>query len=165
MHSAVGAQGPDVDRETTLDEFAEPAEESAEGTGSDGESEEAVVGEDEVADAAADEVAVDAENEVTDATADEVAVDAQADDERGDAARTEGEPCAQTTEHGDGGASHAESGEDDCHGANPDSSASEPLDLTSRWTPDGGPCDRCGSDVPRRWRDSDGLVCAECRDW
>lgn len=48
--------------------------------------------------------------------------------------------------------------------AAPDESATEPAVPTATWNPDGA-CERCGATAPRRWREGDALVCAECRDW
>ncbi|SMO77062.1 DUF7573 domain-containing protein [Halorubrum cibi] len=41
----------------------------------------------------------------------------------------------------------------------------EPAESTSTWSADGADCDRCGATVERRWRDGDGLVCADCAEW
>ena len=36
---------------------------------------------------------------------------------------------------------------------------------TYQWTPDGAPCAVCGATVERRWREEDGFVCTDCKDW
>ena len=48
--------------------------------------------------------------------------------------------------------------------------ATEPIDAdpatsTATWTTDGGPCDRCGESVARRWLDGGALVCTACKEW
>lgn len=39
------------------------------------------------------------------------------------------------------------------------------IDTTYQWDPEGRPCAACGAVVERRWRDEDGLVCPDCKDW
>lgn len=41
----------------------------------------------------------------------------------------------------------------------------EPVESTYDWTPGGAPCSACGDVVEERWRDTDGLVCPECKVW
>jgi hypothetical protein len=41
----------------------------------------------------------------------------------------------------------------------------EPARATYDWTPDGAACTCCGSMVKKRWRDDDGMVCADCKEW
>lgn len=36
---------------------------------------------------------------------------------------------------------------------------------TYAWSPDGGVCGACGRSAERRWRDEEGLVCADCKEW
>lgn len=43
--------------------------------------------------------------------------------------------------------------------------AVEVATVTYEWTPDGASCDSCASVVETRWRDAEGLVCGECKDW
>jgi hypothetical protein len=40
-----------------------------------------------------------------------------------------------------------------------------PATPTYRWSPDGTPCPVCRTETRRRWRDGDGFVCADCKDW
>ncbi|MFB6134083.1 MAG: hypothetical protein ABEJ55_03765 [Halanaeroarchaeum sp.] len=42
---------------------------------------------------------------------------------------------------------------------------SDDVRVTSTWTPDGAACERCGSEVARRWRDGHDVVCAACKEW
>ncbi|MGA9400029.1 DUF7573 domain-containing protein [Haladaptatus sp.] len=46
-----------------------------------------------------------------------------------------------------------------------DSDDVEPARATYDWTPDGADCACCGSSVEKRWRDGDGMVCADCKEW
>lgn len=41
----------------------------------------------------------------------------------------------------------------------------EPIESTTIWSPDGGACAECNSEVKRRWRADEGLVCADCKSW
>ncbi|MFH5797504.1 hypothetical protein [Haladaptatus sp. CMAA 1911] len=41
----------------------------------------------------------------------------------------------------------------------------EPARATYDWTPTGAACACCGSTVEKRWRDEDGMVCADCKEW
>lgn len=41
----------------------------------------------------------------------------------------------------------------------------DPPDSTYVWRPEGGACAACGERVEERWRDADGLVCADCKEW
>ena len=41
----------------------------------------------------------------------------------------------------------------------------EPARATYDWTPGGADCDCCGTSVEKRWRDEDGMVCADCKEW
>lgn len=34
-----------------------------------------------------------------------------------------------------------------------------------RWAPAGEPCDRCGTEVTRLWRDGLREVCPDCKEW
>jgi len=43
--------------------------------------------------------------------------------------------------------------------------AVEPATTTAVWSPDGAACSACGTAVEHRWRDEDGLVCADCKEW
>jgi len=42
--------------------------------------------------------------------------------------------------------------------------AVDPATPTMRWSAD-AVCDACGSSAPRRWRDGDAFVCADCKEW
>lgn len=41
----------------------------------------------------------------------------------------------------------------------------DPGRSTFAWSPGGAECAACGSVVERRWRDDDGLVCEDCKEW
>jgi hypothetical protein len=41
----------------------------------------------------------------------------------------------------------------------------EPAVTTYAWHGVGAACDACGATVGRRWRDGDGLVCRDCKEW
>jgi len=41
----------------------------------------------------------------------------------------------------------------------------DPAVSTHRWHPEGKSCAACGATVTRLWRDDDGLVCRDCKDW
>lgn len=41
----------------------------------------------------------------------------------------------------------------------------EPAAPTYRWSPDGADCEACGATVERRWRDGEGYVCGDCKEW
>ncbi|WP_458186891.1 DUF7573 domain-containing protein [Haladaptatus sp. NG-WS-4] len=41
----------------------------------------------------------------------------------------------------------------------------EPASATYAWTPGGVACANCGESVERRWRDEDGMVCVDCKEW
>ncbi|MFC6836714.1 DUF7573 domain-containing protein [Halomarina ordinaria] len=47
----------------------------------------------------------------------------------------------------------------------PDGLPLRPAVSTMDWTSGGAPCAACGTHVERRWRDGDGLVCADCKEW
>ena len=40
-----------------------------------------------------------------------------------------------------------------------------PTVTTYEWTPTKATCDVCGATIERRWRDGDGLVCSDCKEW
>ena len=40
-----------------------------------------------------------------------------------------------------------------------------PTVTTYEWTPAKATCDVCGATIERRWRDGDGLVCSDCKEW
>lgn len=46
-----------------------------------------------------------------------------------------------------------------------ESDAVDPAESTYDWTPTGASCAACSATVERRWRDDDGLVCADCKSW
>ncbi|WP_458206867.1 DUF7573 domain-containing protein [Haladaptatus sp. NG-SE-30] len=50
-------------------------------------------------------------------------------------------------------------------GSHDDEEEVEPARATYDWTPDGATCAGCGESVERRWRDDDGMVCADCKEW
>lgn len=58
-------------------------------------------------------------------------------------------------------------GSDGDHGDGDDvaTDAVELATVTYEWAPDGGACASCESVVEVRWRDDEGLVCAECKRW
>ncbi|WP_251341834.1 DUF7573 domain-containing protein [Haloplanus halophilus] len=58
------------------------------------------------------------------------------------------------------GAGPGDEAVDDEDGSDPD-----PARATMRWSPDGGDCVACGATVARRWRDGEGFVCADCKEW
>ena len=41
----------------------------------------------------------------------------------------------------------------------------KPAETTYAWGGDGGVCDACGERSERRWRQDDGLVCPDCKEW
>lgn len=75
-----------------------------------------------------------------------------------EAADSDADGSAETD---DRGAESAES--DDGEPLIPDDVA--PATSTSKHSPDGVACDGCGTTVDRVWRDGDGLVCPDCKDW
>ena len=96
------------------------------------------------------------------------------DDESGDA---DAEPSdrEQSVETDDGavtddGDRSAESDDADAVGDDGDSpyvdpEGVEPAETTYAWGGDGGVCDACGERSERRWRQDDGLVCPDCKEW
>lgn len=46
-----------------------------------------------------------------------------------------------------------------------ESDAVDPAESTYDWTPTGASCAACSATVERRWRDDEGLVCADCKSW
>lgn len=47
----------------------------------------------------------------------------------------------------------------------PLNAAINPAIPTYDWTPGGAECAGCGATVKRRWREGDGLVCGDCKEW
>jgi hypothetical protein len=41
----------------------------------------------------------------------------------------------------------------------------DPAEPTFDFAPDGADCEGCGEVVRRRWREGDGMVCADCKEW
>lgn len=41
----------------------------------------------------------------------------------------------------------------------------EPASATSRWTPEGEPCEACGETATRLWNADGDLVCQGCKQW
>jgi hypothetical protein len=58
-------------------------------------------------------------------------------------------------------ATPSETAADEKTGADADATPATP---TMRWAAD-AVCSACGSSAPRRWRDGDAFVCADCKDW
>ncbi|WP_188980119.1 DUF7573 domain-containing protein [Halocalculus aciditolerans] len=44
-------------------------------------------------------------------------------------------------------------------------STPSPPAATYAFDPTGAPCEACGDRVPRRFRDENGLVCGDCKQW
>lgn len=41
----------------------------------------------------------------------------------------------------------------------------DPATPTLDFSPGGADCEGCGETVRRRWRDDDGMVCGDCKEW
>lgn len=65
---------------------------------------------------------------------------------------------------GDAGACDASTGTDGGR-TEGDPAGVDPIAATYGWSPGGAACSACGAVVEERWRDGDGLVCADCKDW
>jgi hypothetical protein len=50
-------------------------------------------------------------------------------------------------------------------GVDAEAAGPEPAVSTHRFHPDGRACADCGGTATRLWRDGDGLVCADCKQW
>lgn len=50
-------------------------------------------------------------------------------------------------------------------GAEADTPTVEPIEGVYRYDPVSVPCDDCGDEVARRWRDGDSFVCERCKPW
>jgi len=92
----------------------------------------------------------------------------ETDDGDDDPATDDGEDSAvtddgdQTPESGDETDDTAGDSEDSPH-VDPD--GVEPAETTYVWNGEGSVCDGCGERSERRWRQSDGLVCPDCKEW
>ncbi|MFB6235367.1 MAG: hypothetical protein ABEH81_15150 [Halopenitus sp.] len=47
----------------------------------------------------------------------------------------------------------------------PSDVAVEPPSITATWDTDGIACERCDTEVERRWKCDGDYVCADCKDW
>ncbi|WP_336328077.1 DUF7573 domain-containing protein [Halovenus sp. HT40] len=69
--------------------------------------------------------------------------------------------------------SESDDGEDDpktddsepTDGDEPASTTVDPAVATAAVSPDGAPCEACGTAVPRRWHDDGQYVCPDCKEW
>ena len=85
-----------------------------------------------------------------------------------DEARPENEPSDDESTEGDW--TPESDGERDAGGEDGDSpyvdpDEVEPAAATYVWNGDGGVCNACGERSGRRWRQEDGLVCPDCKEW
>ena len=70
-----------------------------------------------------------------------------------------------TTHESDQPSPAADANPPDADANPPDADAVDRPTSTYAWSPDGAPCDACGATVDERWRDDQGLVCADCKEW
>lgn len=98
-------------------------------------------------------------------------IEAEADSDGNDGKTTEG---TGTPAEGAGTGTDGSTGETDEHGGDAgtdvspdgvDAEAIEPTASTYGWTPGAAICEACGTEIEGRWRDGDGMVCRDCKEW
>lgn len=117
-----------------------------------------------------DFVGADASGEEDEAVADadeipgdDESADDEADNKAGEAddRGTTDDVADQSPADGDDDAAAGDDGATKVDG----SDAVEPPSITGTWDTDGVACERCETEVERRWECDGDYVCADCKDW